>query len=61
MGYFLRGREGEHCIEKKKEKEPIDSVRSKDYDLHISLDQLYQFINEPPSGVFSILDIWVKN
>ena len=60
MGYFLRGREGGNCIEKKKEKEPIDSVRSRDYDLHISLDQLYQFINEPPSGVFSILDIWVK-
>ena len=46
---------------KKKEKEPIDSMRSRDYDLHITLDQLYQFINEPPLGVFSILHIWVKN
>ena len=45
---------------KKKEKEPIDSMRSRDYDLHITLDQLNQFINEPPLGVFSIMDIWVK-
>ena len=41
-------------------KQPIDSLRSRDYDLHITLDQLYQFIDEPPLEVFSILDIWVK-
>ena len=38
-------------------------MRSRDYDLHInSLDQLYQFINQPALlGVFSILDIWGNN
>ena len=41
----------------KKEKEPIDSMRSRDYDLHITLDQL---ISISPLGVFSILGIWVK-
>ena len=54
--YFLKvGRE--KIVLKKKEKEPTDSMRSRDYDLHITLDQLYQFINEPLLGVFSIFDI----
>ena len=35
-------------------------MRSRDYDLHITLDQLYQFIKQALLGVFSILDIWVK-
>ena len=58
LRYFLKvGRE--KIVLKKKEKEPTDSMRSRDYDLHITLDQ-YQFINEPPLGVFSVLGIWVK-
>ena len=60
MSYFVRyflkvGRE--KIILKKKEKEPTDSMRSRDYDLHITLDQL---ISISPLGVFSILGIWVK-
>ena len=49
-----------HCINEKKR---IDYIRSKDCDLISiqSLDQLSQLINEARSGVFRILDIWVKN
>ena len=57
---FFEWSGGGKLYKKKKEKEPIDSLRSRDYDLHITLDQLYQFINESSLGVFSILDIWVK-
>ena len=34
------GSGGGEIVLEKKEKEPIDSMKSRDYDLHITLDQL---------------------
>ena len=57
VDYFVGVRRGEIVL-KKKENEPIDSMRSRDNDLHINLDQLISIsssIYEAPLGVFSIL------
>ena len=48
MLFFEWSRGGKLYLKKNKEKEPIGSLGTRDYDLHINLDQLYQFINESP-------------
>ena len=48
MLFFEWSGGGKLYLKKNKEKEPIGSLGTRDYDLHINLDQLYQFINESP-------------